>query len=49
VRSDEVLRHFDLLMKRKHQRKLSGAYREQAKRLREHYQFLLSYEKNTKE
>ncbi len=50
MKTDEVLKSFDLLMKRKNQRKLSGsyeakAYKEQAKLLREHYQFALSYEK----
>ncbi len=54
MRSDAILKSFDLLMKRKNQRKLSGAYeakayKEQAKLLREHYQFALSYEKRTKE
>jgi len=42
MRTDEVLKSFDLLMKRKNQHKLSGsyearAYREEAKRLKEHY------------
>ena len=54
MRSDEILKSFDTLMRRKNQRKLSGtyeakAYKEQAKLLREHYQFALSYEKRTKE
>ncbi len=42
MKTDEILKSFDLLMKRKNQRKLSGsyevkAYREEAKRLKEHY------------
>ena len=54
MRSDEILKSFDTLMKRKNQRKLSGAYeakayKDQAKLLREHYYFTLSYENRTKE
>ncbi len=54
MKTDEVLKCFDLLIKRKHKRKLSGAYeakayREEAKHLREHYQFALNCEKRTKE
>jgi|TARA_B100002003_G_scaffold45814_1_gene41138 hypothetical protein len=54
MRSDEILKSFDVLMKCKNQRKLSGsyeakAYKEQAKILKEHYQFALSYEKRVKE
>ena len=54
MKPDAILKLFDSLMKRKNQRKLSGAYeakayKEQAKLLREHYQFALSYEKRTKE
>ncbi len=50
MKTDEVLKSFDLLMKRKNQRKLSGsyearAYREQAKLLKEHFQFLESRER----
>ncbi len=42
MKIDEVLKLFDSLMKRKNQRKLSGsyeakAYREEAKRLKDHY------------
>ncbi len=45
MKSDEILKYFNLLMKRKNQRKLSGAwearaYREEAKRLKGHYQFI---------
>ena len=54
MKIDEILKSFDSLMKRKNQHKLSGAYeakayREEAKRLKEHYQFALSYEKRAKE
>lgn len=54
MRSDTILKSFDSLMKRKHQRKRSGAYeakayREEAKLLKEHYQFVISYERRTKE
>jgi len=54
MRSDAILKSFDLLMKRKNQRRLSGAYeakayKEQAKLLREHYQCALNYEKRIKE
>ena len=54
MRSDEILEFLDLLMKKKHKRKLSGAYearayREEAGRLREHYQFALSCERRAKE
>ena len=54
MRSDEILKSFDTLMKRKNQSKLSGAYearayKEEVKLLREHYQFALSYEERTKE
>jgi hypothetical protein len=54
VRSDEVLKYIDLLMKRKHQRKLSGAYearayKEEFQKLKEHYQRALNNEKRTKE
>ncbi len=42
MKADEILKSFDSLMKRKNQRKLSGsyevkAYREEAKRLKDHY------------
>ncbi len=52
MRSDEILKCFHLLMKRKNQLKHSGsyeakAYKEQAKLLKEHYEFALSYEKQT--
>ncbi len=51
--SDEILKSFDLLMKNKHKKSLSGswerkAYKKESKRLREHYKFALSYEKRTK-
>ncbi len=54
MKTDEVLKSFDLLVKRKHKRRLSGAsearaYREEAKRLKEHYMFALNNEKRTKE
>ncbi len=54
MKADEILKYFDLLIKRKNQRKLSGAwearaYREEAKRLKEHYQLALSCEKRVKE
>ncbi len=47
---DELLRLFHSLMKRKNQRKLSGAYeakayKEEARRLKEHYEFALSFER----
>ena len=51
---DEILKSHDLLMKKKHKRKLSGtyearAYREESKRLREGHQFALNNEKHAKE
>ncbi len=54
MKTDEILKSFDSLMKRKNQRRLSGAYeakayKEEARLLKEHYQFALSYEKRTKE
>ena len=50
MRSDEIIKSFDSLMKKKQKKRLSGsyevrAYREEVKRLKEHYQFALSYEK----
>lgn len=53
MKTDEILKSFDLLMKRKNQRKLSGTYeakaiREEAKRLKEHLQFIQSYERHRK-
>ncbi len=49
MRSDEILKSFDTLMKRKNQRKLSGAlerkaYKSEAQKLKEHLQFALRYE-----
>ncbi len=49
MKIDEVLKLFDSLMKKKHKRRLSGAYearayREEARRLKEHYYFALSNE-----
>ncbi len=54
VRSDAVLKLFDTLMKRKHQRKLSGsyevkAYKEEAQLLKEHYEFASTCEKRVNE
>ncbi len=50
---DEILMSFYLLMKRKHQHKRLGpceakAIREEAKRLKEHLQFIQSYERHRK-
>ena len=50
---DEILMSFHLLMKRKHQHKRLGsceakAIREEAKRLKEHLQFIQSYERHRK-
>jgi hypothetical protein len=52
MKTDEVLKSFDLLMKRKNRFKLSGAYearayREQAKLLGKHYLVALSCEKKS--
>ncbi len=52
MQTDAVLLLFHSLMQKKHERKLSGsyeakAYKEQAKLLREHYQYVLSCEKST--
>ncbi len=49
MKIDEVLKLFDSLMKRKHKRRLSGAwerkaYEKEAERLREHYSFALGNE-----
>jgi hypothetical protein len=54
MKSDEILKSFDSLMKKKHKRRLSGAYearayKEEVQLLKEHYLFALSYEKRTKE
>ncbi len=48
--SNEILKFFDTLMKRKNQRKLSGAlerkaYKSEAQKLKEHLQFVQSYER----
>ncbi len=52
MKTDEILKSFDTLMKRKNQRRLSGAlerraYREEAKKLKEHLQFIRSYERES--
>lgn len=54
MRSDEILKSIDSLIKKKHNRRLSGAYearayREEVNRLKEQYQCALSYENQTKE
>ncbi len=50
MKTDEILKSFDTLMKRKNQRKLSGAlerkaYKSEAQKLKEHLQFVQSYER----
>ena len=50
MRSDEILKSLDTLIKSRHQRKLSGSYeikafKEEVQLLKEHYEFALSYEK----
>ncbi len=52
MKTDEILKSFDSLMKRKNQRRLSGAYearayRKEAKKLKERYQFVQSYERES--
>ncbi len=49
MKADEVLSSFEMLMKKKHKRRLSGAwerkaYEKEAERLRENYLFAVNYE-----